>query len=112
MSAGDWFGSSVVGWSTDQPDGIMAAIANESGIPLDEMFRPDEVNDATLGGTVPTAAQPLLRWSTARPNVVFLHVFRLAVTPGINSFPQGAFNLREYMEHGTDSCWTCNLLTC
>jgi len=58
MSAGDWFGSSVVGWSADQPDRIMVAIANESGIPLDEMFRPDEVNDATLGGTVHCCTTP------------------------------------------------------
>ena len=76
MNAGDWFVSSVIGWFADQPDGIMDATANKLGIPLDEMFRPDEVNDATLGATIPTAAQHgerPLRWSTARPDVIFLY---------------------------------------
>ena len=96
MNAGDWFVSSVVGWFADQPDGIMDAIADESDIPLHGVFFPAEVDDATLSRSVPTAvAQRLLRWSTARPNDVFLHGFPLAVIPEINTFPQGAFNLRE-----------------
>jgi len=36
-------------------------------------------------------------------SIALLAIFRPAVTPGINAFPQGAFNLREYTEHDTDS---------
>jgi len=90
MNAGDWFVSSEVGRFADQPDGIMNAIANESDIPLHGMFCPAEVDNVTLGRSVPTAAaQRLLWWSTARPNV-FLHGFPLAVIPEINTSPQGA----------------------
>lgn len=104
MSERNWLTPSIIasGYFADRPDDVIDAIARDSGLSRDEMFRPSRVYDETLNGTVPVVAQRLIRWTTQKPEDVFLDGFPPQVVPDSTS-PNDAFNLREYVAHGTGS---------
>jgi len=108
MSAqpGDYLASSPIAWFIDHANEVVDSIATESEITSD-MFRRDQVDDATLHDKVPTAVQRLIRWTDECPDDVFHFGFKPKIFPrqDDDSFqlPPEACNLKQYVAANTPS---------
>jgi hypothetical protein len=106
MNARDFLVSSPIPWFAEHADEVINAIVTESGITPD-MFRRNQIYDATVRRRVPTAAQRLIRWSYSGPEEVFVSGFMPRIIPyqhdGDGAFPPAACNLRSYVAENSPS---------
>ncbi|KAF8873095.1 hypothetical protein CPB85DRAFT_601553 [Mucidula mucida] len=106
MVTADWFATSCISWFHSHPNEVLRNIVahiNPAPSTSGDIFRPDEVLSATTQRKVDAAAERLVRWDKRPPDVVFRDGFEPRERPSLQSFPDAAFNLSNYVHNNAPS---------